>query len=146
MKKSNQHNFYGFKRIGYKPLSICLLILLVAISSCAVRKSLQYLVSGETPPTSLTVKAGKSGLAARPVLKALSNSCEQMEEAKNSYLSAFDVHSSGTSNVFLYFTLIPAFLISVFSFYKDHRQLPVPFALFNWPQFPLFLQNRLLLI
>lgn len=146
MRRTNQHDFYSFKLSGYKLLSVCLLIILVTISSCAVRKGLQYLFSGEAPSTTLSGKAVKASLATSPNVNVLNFFCEQVEKSKDALIPTFNAHSSGTSKVPLYFILIPAFLISVFSLYKDHTYLPVPCALLNWPQLPLFLQNRLLLI
>lgn len=146
MEKTNRRHFNSFKTDGNMLLGICLLIFLIVISSCGVKKSLQHIFSGEPSSAISMATPGKARLFADQNISVWNSSCNQFEEANKSLISSLNAQHSATATVLLYFTLVPAFLISVFSFYKDHIHLPVPISLRNWPQMPLFLQNRLLLI
>lgn len=146
MKKTNRHHFNSFKLNSYKLFGICLLIFLISISSCGVRKSLIHFFSADVSLVMPGATPGKARLFTDQNISVWNNICTQFEEAKSSLISGIDVQRSVAATVLLYFTLVPAFLISVLLFYKDHQHLPVPYSLQNWPQLPLFLQNRLLLI
>lgn len=146
MKKTNRQHFNSFKLNGYKLLGICMLIFLITISSCGVRKSLAHLFSQESSFVIQGTIPGKVRLFPDQTIAVWNTSCTQFEEGKSSLISGIDVQRSTAATLLLYFTLVPAFLISVLLFYKDHNHLPVPYSLQNWPQLPLFLRNRLLLI
>lgn len=146
MKKTNRHHFNSFKPNGYKLVGICLLIFLISISSCGVRKSLAHLFSQEASLAIPGTTPGKVRLFPDQNISVWNSTCTQFEEVKSSLISGIDAQRSTAATLLLYFTLVPAFLISVLLFYKDHNHLPVPYSLQNWPQLPLFLRNRLLLI
>ncbi|SMC89629.1 hypothetical protein SAMN04488101_1058 [Pedobacter nyackensis] len=140
---------YKLNRINlksYKLLSACLLIILVVLSSCAVRKGIQHFLS--TPPLSnmQTGKPNKTGLTANGKLDALSTTCEKLTDAKDNLLSFVSQHNSGNETFMVLYFVLPAFLISLLAVFNNHLQLPIPYSLLRWPELSLFLQNRLLLI
>lgn len=127
---------YRLNRInlkGYRLLSACLLIMLVVLSSCVVRKGIQYFLSSDTVST---MQSGKMTKIA----------CQKLSDTKNDLLSFASQHNSGNALFMALYCLLPAFLISLFTVFKDNLRLPVPYSLLHWSQLPLFLQNRLLLI
>lgn len=118
---------------SYKRLSACLLIFLIVLSSCGVRKGIQYFLSNDT------VSSMQSGKLNKII-------CEQRLDTKTNLHSLVSQHDSVNSTSTLLYLLLPAFLISLITIFNGNLQLPVPESLLHCIQLPLFLQNRLLLI
>lgn len=134
MRKPIEYKLNRINLKGYRLLSACLLIMLVVLSSCVVRKGIQYFLSNDT--VSSYMQSGKMTKIA----------CQKLSDTKTDLLSFASQHNSGNAFFIALYCLLPAFLISLFTVFKDNLRLPVPYSLLHWPQLPLFLQNRLLLI
>lgn len=130
----------------YRLAGVIVLILLVAISSCGVKKGLQYLFSNQQVTTTSVKKAGKSTVSLQSESVAWSQVCTKIQDTVSSTVSGMDAQNSATSNLALYFILLPAFLISLQLVARDQVQLSVPRAVLNWRQLPLFIQNSIFLI
>lgn len=130
----------------YKLAGVCVLILLIAISSCGVKKGLQYLFSGQQTTSTSAPKSGKSNLSLQPEKVEWNHICTKIQDTLSNVVSGIDAQNSASANLVLYFTLLPAFLISLQLVYRDRIHLPVPYALSNWRQLPLFIQNSIFLI
>jgi len=146
MKQPTEYKLNRINLKGYRLLSACLLITLVVLSSCVVRKGIQYFLSNDTVSNMQNGKMAKIGLNPNGQLNALSAACEKLSDTKNDLLSFTSQHNSGNAFFIVLYCLLPAFLISLFTVFKDNLRLPVPYSLLHWSQLPLFLQNRLLLI
>jgi hypothetical protein len=146
MKKSMEYKLNRINLKSYKLLSACLLIILIVLSSCAVRKGIQHFLS--TPPLSNTHsgKMNKTGLTANGKLDVPSTACEKLTDAKDNLLSFVSLHNSENETFMVLYFVLPAFLISLLAVFSDHFQLPIPYSLLRWPKLSLFIQNRLLLI
>lgn len=130
----------------YRLAGVILLILLVAISSCGVKKGLQYLFSSQQITTTSVKKSGKSTVSLHSESVAWNQVCTKIQDTISSTVSGMDAQNSATSNLALYFILLPSFLISLQLVGRDRVQLSVPRAVLNWRQLPLFIQNSIFLI
>ncbi|TCK83626.1 hypothetical protein [Albibacterium bauzanense] len=142
----NQYQSGRNKLSIYKLAGVIVLILLVAISSCGVKKGLQYLFSSQQTTSTNATKSGKSNLSLQSERVAWNQVCSKIQDIVGSTVSGMDAHNSASSNLALYFILLPAFLISLQLVYKDRIHLSVPRAVLNWRQLPLFIQNSIFLI
>lgn len=130
---------------SYRFLSVCLLIFLIILSSCAVKRGINYFLSGQTSDYTAPGKTAKPILVYKQAVSFYAD-CKVLFDAKNDLASVAKPQALvNTVTPFLYF-ILPGFLISLLLVFKDHVKLPVPYALLNWSALPLFLQNRLLLL
>lgn len=143
-----------FRRLmvkGLRSLSLCFMIVFCLFSSCVVRKGIQSFFPGtaleslDFGKTASPLTANPSSLSRIPSVNTVTD-CKSAGEKSETMISFSHDGVYKSSVISLLFFILPSFLYSLRLWTKDRYDLLQPYSRMKWPDIPLFLRNRLLLI
>lgn len=131
---------------GFRPLAVCLLILICLLSSCTVRKSIRSFFSDTVSQSSTSGKFVKNLLVKQSSFTTETIDCLSAHLNSSPDELVFKQNALKTSMVMLFAFILPGFIISLLLSFQKSTHLPAPESHLRWSVIPLFLQNSLLLI
>ncbi|MGY0038017.1 hypothetical protein [Pedobacter sp. NJ-S-72] len=131
---------------GFRPFTVCLLIVICLLSSCTVRKGIQSFFSDTVAQNNLSGKLAKNLLVKQSSFTTETIDCFSAHLNSSADELMFKQSALKTSMVMLFAFILPGFILSLLVSFKKLTHLPAPESQLRWSVIPLFLQNSLLLI
>jgi hypothetical protein len=131
---------------GFRPFTVCLLIVICLLSSCTVRKGIQSFFSDTVSQSTASGKFVKNLLVKPSSFTTETIDCLSAHLNSSADELMFKQSALKTSMVMLFAFILPGFILSLLIPLKKRTRLPAPESQLRWSVIPLFLQNSLLLI